>query len=74
MMLQVAVNKNGSEIIGINLRRFKFANDACTIISMDDINTTDQWDGGRKLVLPEGSIEKLIGRKLTWEDEPVKLK
>ena len=23
--------------------------------------------------LPEGSIEKLIGRKLTWEDEPIKL-
>jgi len=23
--------------------------------------------------LPKGSIEKLIGRKLTWEDEPVKL-
>lgn len=24
--------------------------------------------------LPKGSIKKLIGRKLTWEDEPVKLK
>ena len=24
--------------------------------------------------LPKGSIEKLIGRKLTWEDEPVELK
>lgn len=23
--------------------------------------------------LPKGSIEKLIGRKLTWEDDPVKL-
>lgn len=23
--------------------------------------------------LPEGTIEKLIGKKLTWEDEPVKL-
>ena len=23
--------------------------------------------------LPEGSIEKLIGKKLTWEDEPVKI-
>lgn len=23
--------------------------------------------------LPSGSIEKLIGRKLTWEDEPVEL-
>lgn len=24
--------------------------------------------------LPKGSIEKLIGRKLTWKDEPVELK
>lgn len=24
--------------------------------------------------LPKGSIEKLIGKKLTWEDEPVELK
>ena len=23
--------------------------------------------------LPKGSIEKLIGKKLTWEDEPVEL-
>ena len=25
-------------------------------------------------VLEKGSIEKLIGKKLTWEDEPVELK
>ena len=24
--------------------------------------------------LPKGSIRKLIGRELTWEDEPVELK
>ena len=24
-----------------------------------------------EIILPEGSIEKLIGRKLTWDDEPV---
>jgi hypothetical protein len=23
--------------------------------------------------LPQGSIEKLIGRKLTWDDEPVEI-
>ena len=26
------------------------------------------------LVLPQGSIKKLIGRDLTWEDNPVELK
>ena len=24
-------------------------------------------------ILPKGTIEKLIGKKLTWEDEPVEL-
>lgn len=35
-------------------------------------------DGGAiydtEIPLPKGSIKKLIGRDLTWEDEPVKLK
>ena len=29
----------------------------------------DDW-----VSLPKGSIKKLIGRELTWEDEPVELK
>lgn len=29
---------------------------------------------GDYLYLPKGSIKKLIGRELTWEDEPVELK
>jgi hypothetical protein len=31
----------------------------------------DYYEDG--VVLPNGSVEKLIGRKLTWADEPVKL-
>lgn len=27
-----------------------------------------------KIKLPKGSIKKLIGKELTWEDEPVELK
>lgn len=27
-----------------------------------------------KSILPKGSIEKLIGKKLTWTDEPYKIK
>lgn len=34
-----------------------------------DINGFDQ-----SVELPYGSIQKLIGRTLTWEDEPVELK
>lgn len=26
------------------------------------------------IVLPKGSVKKLIGKELTWEDEPVELK
>ena len=31
------------------------------------------WSGNGRVNLPSGSIEKLIGRKLTWEDEPVEI-
>lgn len=29
---------------------------------------------GIGIVIPNGSIKKLIGRNLTWEDDPVELK
>ena len=29
---------------------------------------------GDNMVLPHGSIKKLIGRELSWDDEPVELK
>ena len=32
-----------------------------------------EWWGDR-MILPHGSIKKLIGRKLSWEDESVELK
>ena len=33
------------------------------------------WDCfGHTIDLPQGSIKKLIGRELTWSDEPVELK
>ena len=37
---------------------------------------TNQWvgDNDYSMVLPYGTIEKLIGRKLTWKDEPVEIK
>lgn len=33
---------------------------------------TDIWDNVVRI--PEGSVKKLIGRELTWNDEPVELK
>ena len=32
-----------------------------------------EWWGG-KMVLPKGCVKKLIGRELSWNDEPVELK
>lgn len=29
---------------------------------------------GLGVIVPKGTIKKLIGRELTWEDEPVELK
>lgn len=31
-------------------------------------------DEGSYIELPKGSIKKLIGRELSWNDEPVELK
>lgn len=35
----------------------------------------DQWigDNDYSMVLPKGTIKKLIGKDLTWDDEPVKI-
>jgi hypothetical protein len=35
---------------------------------------TNWWQiDGQYVILPSGSIEKLIGRNLSWEDEPVEI-
>ena len=42
----------------------------------DSMWSTDENDPmpENAIVLPKGSIKKLIGRDLTWQDEPVELK
>lgn len=37
------------------------------------VNSVENF-GKRFMSLPSGSIAKLIGRPLTWDDEPVELK
>lgn len=35
----------------------------------------DTWDCyGNIVELPQGTIKKIIGRDLTWEDDPVEIK
>lgn len=62
-MPYLAVNRDGIEVI------------------TNDLKNTHRYEKGgywycrsQIIVLPQGTIEKLIGRTLTWEDEPVELK
>ena len=60
-MAWVAVHKNGGEVI------FDF----------EPHRRNDFFwakDFGNDIYLPKGTIKKLIGRDLTWSDEPVELK
>ena len=85
-MAYVAVNKNGTEVIGNGLCRCGYSNYG-SIITQDDYPRSSipliKWcdiyynpDEGLEnhaIELPKGSIKKLIGRELTWIDEPVEL-
>ena len=67
-MAFVAVNKDGSENI--------FTNKADRSVAYwhDFISPNRTTLFNRMVILPKGSIKKLIGKDLTWNDEPVKLK
>lgn len=75
-MAWVAVNKNGVEYIFENKPKREGDEwiDAVVIWGnqyMDDGEHGTYWSN---IELPKGSIEKLIGCALTWEDEPVLMK
>lgn len=86
-MAVVAVNKDGCEVIADNLVRGYYTSKNSLILEGDYFNMNDSnythWiapyynpDEGVEDIsveLPKGSIKKLIGRELTWEDEPVEL-
>lgn len=57
-MAWLAVDKDGAEYI-YNQRPTKSVN---------------LWYAEQAVDLPKGIVEKLIGKQLTWEDEPVELK
>lgn len=60
-MAWIAVDKNGDEYI-YNSKPLKYYEDS-------------YWSpDGKCILLAKGSIEKLIGKVLTWDDNPVELK
>ena len=58
-MAWLAVDKSGQEIIGD--------------ISPLRVGWIWVFDSAHYVLLPDGTIKKLIGRDLTWEDEPVEI-
>ncbi len=58
-MAYLAVDKDSSEWITTD-KPYRF----------DDV----WYEDYEQVKLPKGSIQKLIGRSITWEDEPVELK
>lgn len=61
-MAYLAVSKGGYEYI-FEVKPFRTLGDILDVVQ--------PFSGFR---IPKGSIKKLIGRELTWKDEPVKLK
>lgn len=61
-MIWLAVNKNGSESLFYNDSPHRYDGFWIGGITADEIK------------LPEGTIERMIERKLTWDDEPVKIR
>lgn len=86
-MAWLAVNKDCSEVIGNSLIKAYYTKKNSLVLksdyfNMDEIKYThyvdpyyNPYEGVEdvSIMLPTGSIEKLIGRKLTWEDEPVEI-
>lgn len=68
-----AVNKNGNEIV-CNSPLYRDYN-SWTILTKEDKKIWCYEENGDPddciVILPRGTIKKLIGRDLTWEDEPV---
>lgn len=66
-MAWVAVDRDGSEWIYGGGRPYRGYETFFFVANIGSI-------GRASVELPKGTIKKLIGRKLKWEDEPVELK
>lgn len=70
-MAWLAVNKNGTELITpekpVRVRGYQwdYSEEVCI--------ESEQGSVSIEIELPKGSIYRLIGKELTWNDEPVEL-
>ena len=67
-MAYVAVDQDGTEKISGELKRDEYFNEWM------DIKEMSEGEFNYETELPKGTIEKLLGYKLTWKDEPVELR
>ena len=67
-MAWVAVNKNGAEYI------YEEIPERCFGLQCGPTFCECQERIYDSIKLPHGSIKKLIGRELSWNDEPIELK
>ena len=69
----LAVNKNGDEIILDNTpaRQGEIGTDERSTHDEEYVSIEDQ---NSAIVLPKGTIRRLTGRDLKWEDDPISLK
>lgn len=75
-MAWVAVDKDGKEIIS-PVKPERNCQDMywmCLDSVSYEVFTEEPQYEDFGVVLPKGSIKKLIGRELSWEDNPVELK
>lgn len=87
-MAWLAVNKDGTEAVyDYELERLigLATKNSNQLITYNDMGKSDFWTMKKpngdftfgkfqnRIILPKGSIQKLIGRNLTWDDEPVSL-
>lgn len=69
-MVFVAVNKDGTEVVGSLLERAKGKGFWEEVIIFSDDTVSLETPPA----LPQGTIKRLIGRDLSWEDGPIQLK
>lgn len=71
-MAYLAVDKDGQECILGGNEPYRKDIQSMWAYWVSDDSSEGEWYNN-KIDLPKNSIEKLIGRKLTWEDEPVEI-
>jgi len=71
----VAIDRDGTECCSNSGLRMRVSDGKWVAFSHHATYTPmkEFWSKRRVVSLPKGTIEKLIGKKLTWEDAPIEI-